>query len=238
MLRNPDLADTGSPAHRVFLHRFRVPHSMFLFLVEVTRDKGWLHCDETDAVGRPCAPLELKVLSVLRVLARGNTFDDIAELSDLSTPTVQRIFHTWCEGFSRDLHAEYIHLPRTPAEFIATLTDFMRLGLPGAVASMDATHIHWDKCPTKVMHYYRGKEKFTSTVHNVTVNHKGRIMSVSPCRPGAVNDKTLAREDFALMIIRTAPLYVNMPYNLHAEGGDIAARGLYVITDNGYHQVG
>merc|ERR1711998_385318 len=69
------------PRHRdgkLFRRRFRVPYTMFRRLVSMWRERqgGGTDLDEdglrkTDAIGRPCHPLELKILAALRVLGRG-----------------------------------------------------------------------------------------------------------------------------------------------------------------------
>ena len=48
---------------------------------------------ETDGIGRPSAPLELKTLGVRRVLGRGICFDGIAELTNFSEE-ITRVFLT------------------------------------------------------------------------------------------------------------------------------------------------
>ena len=47
MLRDPQLSVAGSPVQKIFMRRFRVPHSIFLKLVEWA--KGWHETGPTDA---------------------------------------------------------------------------------------------------------------------------------------------------------------------------------------------
>lgn len=79
MLQEPTISDPDSRIGKLFRRRFRVPYSIFQRLVGFATD--WFPHPATDVAGRPCVPVELKVLGFLRVLGRGVCFDDIQELS-------------------------------------------------------------------------------------------------------------------------------------------------------------
>lgn len=66
MLRDPQLSVAGSPLQKIFMRRFRVPHAIFLKLVEWA--KGWHERGQTDTCLRPRCPTELKVLGWLRMV--------------------------------------------------------------------------------------------------------------------------------------------------------------------------
>ena len=87
MLRDPELQKIGSDARKTFMRRFRVPHSIFICLVDWT--KGWHQGNSSDISGRPRCPTELKVLGWLRIVGRGVCFDDLEELSCIKRPTIQ-----------------------------------------------------------------------------------------------------------------------------------------------------
>ena len=71
MLMNPRTQDpTDKKGGVLFRRRFRVPFPVFLRLVALTRENNWF-TERPDASGRRGAPLELKILGVLRVLGRG-----------------------------------------------------------------------------------------------------------------------------------------------------------------------
>jgi hypothetical protein len=75
MLLNPRIKD---PANRkggtLFRRRSKVPYPMFEQIVKLVRDKKWFS-ERPYATGRLGAPLELKILGVLRILGRGYCFD-------------------------------------------------------------------------------------------------------------------------------------------------------------------
>ena len=124
---------------RLFRRRFRVPHAIFQQIVSLTREKMWYK--ETDGIGRPSAPLELKILGVLRVLGRGMCFDGIAELTNISEEAIRVFFHSFCRNFANELFSTYCKSPDTNEE-IKKITDvYEKLGLPGCVGSTDCVHI-------------------------------------------------------------------------------------------------
>ena len=68
MLLNPRTRDPGDRKGGVlFRLRFRVPFPLFERIVALTRENNWF-TERGDASGRRGAPLELKILGVLRVL--------------------------------------------------------------------------------------------------------------------------------------------------------------------------
>jgi hypothetical protein len=91
----------GHPQSKLFRRRFAVPFSMFKNIVEEARSwvsmKGILNEKlgdfRMDCRGIEGVPLELKILGALRMLAKGCSFDAIAELSGMSISTMQPFFH-------------------------------------------------------------------------------------------------------------------------------------------------
>ena len=79
MLQDRRITDETSELAKLFRLRFRVPFALF-------RDILVPMCREKDVFGdrdnhRVRVPLEFKILASLRILGRGNSADDIAELS-------------------------------------------------------------------------------------------------------------------------------------------------------------
>ena len=103
MLQLGRCQDPSSKDGKLFRRRFRIPYPLFLEIVEVVRIKNWF--PEVDCTGAPSAPLELKILGVLRVLGRGMCFDGIQELTNIDEETVRRFFHVFCERFAVEFFA-------------------------------------------------------------------------------------------------------------------------------------
>ena len=114
--------------------------------MQLTKDDLEKNKQDSDAFGRAATPTELRVLGVLRVLGRGTVFDGINELSDISEQVMNTFFHAWTEWFVTKIYPEYVHAPSTPDEVAEVVAAYHKLGLPGAVGSMDAVHAAW-ACP-------------------------------------------------------------------------------------------
>lgn len=98
--------DPNSIDGKYFRRRFRVPYALFKAIVQVILDDVWFPGDfEHDGQGKSCkagrkgASLQVKVLSVLRVLGRGICFDEAYDGSGLSEIVNSRFFHRFCSIF-------------------------------------------------------------------------------------------------------------------------------------------
>ena len=114
MLQSNRINDpTDRKGGKLFRRRFRVPYPIYLQIVDTTRASG-LFTESPDAAGNPAAPLELKILSVLRVLGRGYCFDGVEELTCISAEVLRLFFKKFCEYFARENFARYCNPPSTP----------------------------------------------------------------------------------------------------------------------------
>lgn len=77
-----DFADPDSRDSKRFRRRFRIPHKLYLALLDLANE--WFSQKLKDAMGRPVTPIELKLLSTLRILERSCPYDAVAELTDIS----------------------------------------------------------------------------------------------------------------------------------------------------------
>jgi hypothetical protein len=95
-LANPNL--DSDVFHKRFRLRFRLPYAEFLELVELLEQndafRRWHDGKETVAKAK-AAPLSLLVLTALRYLGRGWTFDDCAENTAISSEVIRNFFHVF-----------------------------------------------------------------------------------------------------------------------------------------------
>ncbi|CAB1110826.1 unnamed protein product [Ectocarpus sp. CCAP 1310/34] len=164
---------------------------------------------------REGTPLELKVLG------KGNCFDDVEQLSKMSKSMAQATFHKFCRHFAAEI-----------------MGIFHQLGYTGACGSTDVTHIDWNMCPFTLGRSFTGKEGFPTIAYEVTVDHAGRALAVTNGFTGATNDKTIIRYDSGVNKIRTESQYTEREYKLRkANGTERTRRGCFLIVDNGYPEV-
>ena len=236
MLRNPRTRDPGDRKGGVpFRLRFRVPFPLFERIVALTRENKWF-TERGDSSGRRGAPLELKILGVLRVLGRGYCSDGIEELSFINAECNRTFFHSFCSLFSMKYFDVYCNPPVADAEISRTLSVSDRLGFPGCIGSTDCVHIRWERCPVGDRFLHKGKEGYPTIAYEVTVDHTSKIIAATKGFPGAKNDKTIVRFDGFVSAIHDGDLYANVRCKMCKENGEeYLEKGCYLLVDGGYH---
>jgi hypothetical protein len=235
MLRAQDVADEESYNGQEFRLRFRLPHKLFQYLVTECKEHN-VFGRSHNAAGEKAIPTEIKVLGALRTLGRATLFDDVAEMSGADESTHRKAFYECIKFIRTRFEAEWIKLPEGE-ELIKIMKEFELLGFPGCIGSMDATHIHWIRCPAGATNNHSGKEKRPTRAFNVTVAHHGMAFSVARGQPGARNDKCIVRFDPLMNKMRFQGLYSDIKFTLqNKEGISKEHKGAYLISDNGYHK--
>jgi hypothetical protein len=148
---NPVTYDVTSREGKNFRQRFRLPLPLVKdVLVPLIIAKNIFETERKSYI-----PIEMKVLLCLRILARGNFYDDISEMVGIGLSTVAYIFVRFCNNFSTYYFEEFVH-PPVGEDLAKVLNIYEVLGLPGAVGSMDCTHVWWDKCPVELTNSCKG----------------------------------------------------------------------------------
>ena len=235
--------EASSPLHnessnlsKKFRRRFRVPYAMFLSICEDIRNIGE-YKDGTDATGMPKVPLELFVLACLRYLGSGCPFDLLEELTCVDEETIRLFFHKHFCIWGMHAAEEVIGLPDDAASLEHVMGLYDLLGLPGCVGSIDCVHVVWDRCRAGLHNVCRGKEDYPSLAFEAVASHTRRILSVSQFFWGAVNDKSIAREDDAVRKLRSDGSFLSkVRWSSFDEDGSCSENeGAYFICDGGYH---
>ena len=240
MLADGRCKDPETPEHQLFRRRFTVPFTMYADIVKKARDWGVFPKDgDTDASGRPAVPLELKVLGALRYLGKGVCFDAIAELSGMSEQTAQNFFHKFWRRFVDEFKDQWIKYPTTAEEAKQSLEDYAALGYPGAVASVDVTHVGWAMCPARWANFYKnGKNKVPTVAYECAVSKRGRVLYVSDGHPGTRSDKAIAKTDIFVQDVLQKRILQDVTFKLRkVDGTQHEVTGAWLITDNGYTKV-
>jgi hypothetical protein len=128
-----------------FRRRFRLPYPSYLDLCEmIIADPIYFQRwkpGTKDAMGKPCAPIHLLILTSLRYLGRGWTFDDCEEATAISEDVCRVFFHEFVLYGQKVLFPKYVVAPRTQAEAESCMAEFALAGFPGCIGSMDASHV-------------------------------------------------------------------------------------------------
>jgi hypothetical protein len=229
-LSHPNVSDPTTKEDRLFRRRFAVPHEIFVRLSEEANI--WFPISKH---GSGIAPMDLKVLGVLRVLEKGCSFDAISELTNLSEDTHRKFHHKYLSRFVLEKRSRWIRYPRNKKEAINILHVYKKLGVPGSVGSIDVTHIPWGRCPQSLQSKFTGKEGYPTVAFEVTVDHHNRIFFCTNGHPGTRNDKTICRFDEYLMALHQGKILSDVEFILSGNGTDTSHRGGYLICDGGYH---
>lgn len=219
----------GTRSYKKFRRRFRMPADLFIdsFIPRV-KQVNLFDMERASAI-----PVEIKCMIGLRILGRGSCADDMSEMSGVGESTCNAIFHAFIHGMVKHFFVDVVK-PPTGDALHRVLQTYARLGYPGAVGSIDCTHIYWGKCPVELTHLCKGKEKFPSLSFEVVVDHEGYIHSCTKGFLGACSDKMIVVNDpYAKEIARG--LYKNVKYSLYDAAGRFTTySGCYLISDNGY----
>ena len=229
-------ADPISRDGKLFRRRFRVSHEFFEGLVEKAKEL-FPDFEKKDGCGRQVAPIELKVLGVLRVLGRGVCFDDAAEGTNMNEETHRLFFHKFYHLFCRRYYPEYCRGPIDDDDLASTMSEYTTAGFAGCIGSTDGVHVSWDKCHAQQRQLHTGKEKYPTVAWNVTVNHRRWIMAVSKGFYGSYNDNTIVKYDKFITDIHEKKKYQDVTFTLHKRNGeDSILKGAWILCDGGYHR--
>jgi hypothetical protein len=237
MLRKGDYKVEGSRAARNFRNRFRVPATIFEKLVEQADEFNLFDCAARDATSRIGVPIEIKLFATLRILGRGAYFDDIPELSGMSTSTAHRSFRAYIRNFSAKFYNKYVFTPEGQ-DLQKTMDHYSRMGLDGAIGSCDNVHVPLQMCPAD--YYWRcvGKEGKPTLSYSVSVDHTRRIQHSSRSFFGARNDKTTSLFDPWLTGVHSGILPKSSVFYelMNADGTFSSETVAWLICDGGYHK--
>ena len=124
----------------------------------------------TPSPARRC--LLRQVCAALKVLAGGNSFQDVATFSGMSVTTAETSFHLFCKKFAAALWDTWVKLP-VGDELKKVEEVFRRSGYPGAMGSTDCTHFKWAGGPFSEARLNTGKEGYPSVAVEATCDHTG-----------------------------------------------------------------
>ncbi len=83
---------------------------------------------------------------------------------------------------------------------------------------------------------HKGAKGRPTRAFAMTVNHLGLFLACTKSVPGTFSDKTTVKFDRFVMDMKEGRLYSDVPFTLtRADGSTVEERGLYLISDNGYH---
>lgn len=228
---DPRAKEPGTFQFKQFRNKFRMPCKLFVedFIPAVREHKIF----PQKYNGGKQIPVEIKCMIALRILGRGSYADDMSEMSKVKPSTCNHIFKTFVKNMAAKMFPVYVTPPKDD-HLRRVLDTYARLGFPGAVGSVDCTHIFWDKCPVALSNLCKGKEKFPSLSFEVVVDHDRRIHSCTDGFVGTAPDSVIVVNDEYCRSIAEGR-FKDLKYSLYKEDGSfVTVEGGYLISDGGY----
>lgn len=123
---------------KLFRRRFRLSHRAYKKLMALIREKEWFadqRWEKPDCCGKRGASLDILVLTALRYLGRGWTFDDCAESTGISEDVITDFFHAYIEMGETKLYPMYVKWPTTTEEIKDSMSEFEEAGFLGCIGT-------------------------------------------------------------------------------------------------------
>ena len=112
---------------------------------------------------------------------------------------------------------------------------YERLGLTGAIGSIDTVHVHWEMCPFWMSNLCKGKEKKKTLGYECICDHHQLFMAVTSGFNGAENDQTIVKYDKFVVDLRNEEMFSQVEYTLYDTNGERTVHKIpYLICDGGY----
>lgn len=235
--------DESSRDGKYFRRRFRMPYSLFKDLISAMLEEKWFPKygpageGPLDASKTRGASLQVKVLSVLRVLGRGVVFDECFDGSGCGEESIRTFFHSFVAVFSARLFSGIVKPPRTVEEIRTTTGIYQRLGMGAAIGSTDCTHISLGNCPNNFKVSCTGKSGHPTMAYSVTCDHARKILFCSSGFMGTKNDKHISKLDSFITAVNEVKEYRDFEWTLDVSDSSTEERkGVFLICDGGYHK--
>ena len=137
-------------------------------------------------------------------------------MSDIGESTALSVFTKFVLSFSMNFQDEFITTPE--GENLQKVMDiYSKLGFPGCVGSIDATHLKWAMCPKSLSNICTGKESFPSIAYQVVVDHSRRILHISQGMYDSLNDITITRYDKFCQNVKNGNIYKDVEFEVTDE---------------------
>lgn len=152
-----------------------------------------------DRCGVKAAPVSMiLLLAALRSIGRAWTVDNLHEATCVLEEVIQNFIHTFVDYGANVFYKQYVITPSCSNEAKKHMGEYCVAGFPGAVGSLDATHVVLELVQFKHQQSHLGfKMTHTARAYNITVNHRQRILLLTTCAGHSArwNDKTLCLFD-------------------------------------------
>lgn len=170
-----------------FRRRFRMPRELFDRIVaDIVRHDPWFK-QKRDCTGKLGLTSLQKICCAVRMIATGNSGDDMDDRYRLAESTAIKSMKRFCNCIVEIYGADALRSPNVDdmRDLLAESTDSR---FPGKLGSVDCMHIVWKNCPTAWAGMYTGKEGQPTIVLEAIADHRRRFWHLYFGLPGSLND--------------------------------------------------
>lgn len=169
-----------------FERRFRMPRYVFDRVEAQVTGRG-LFVQRRDATLKEGITPRMRIISSIRILAYGASFDQVDELCELSEASARESFYAFADEVVEVFGDEYLRAP-TEVDLRRILGINAARGFPGCVGSWDCQHWAWKNCPVAWAGQFKGKEKKPTIVLEAIADAEMWIWGCHFGNPGSMND--------------------------------------------------
>lgn len=140
MWEKGDFRNPQTKAGRKFRRRWRVPPTVCDQLLDDLEALGFRRATHYKNQTVTLAPLELLLLSVLRVAGRGWTFDDCEEQTWIDEETIRVFYHRCSAAIGQGLWDKHVRFPKTEQDLDRISDTFEDIGFPRLAGTQSLSH--------------------------------------------------------------------------------------------------
>ena len=142
MISDSRTADPHTMEHKDFETEFRIPYAVFDEAVQSCEGEDWTRSSTRSGKktrGKPCIPLEFKVLACFYRLGAGGIARTTSRTFNISRSLSQRFFKDFCAHYAQKYH-ETCRVPSTESEMRHIEDVYARMGFPGCLGALNTEH--------------------------------------------------------------------------------------------------
>ena len=127
-----------------------------------------------------------------------------------------KVFTKFVLSFIYKFGKEFTKIPE--GEDLKKVMDiYAKLGFPGCIGSIDATHLKWSMFPKSLSNICGGKESFPAIAYQVVVDHSRRVLHITQGMYGSLNDITITKYDAFCMDVKQEKRFKAVEFSIMDE---------------------
>jgi Plant transposon protein len=222
--------DSAPLAESEFERRLRMPRCVYEMLRKGVLETDDYFLQKNDALGRPGASTDQKMVCALRQLAYGIPADAVCEYVRVSESTAAESLHRLCSAVRKRFETEWLRRPNAD-ELAAIEQHYATLGFPGCIGCVDVASWTWKNCPVGWQGQHIGKDKRPCNRLEVVCDDFLRIWHCNFGAPGARNDINIYNQSRYFNDIRSGSWPAVAP-SISIEGFEL---GWYYLLRDGIY---